>query len=232
MGRDRSHPIDPRTAEGLLRDGAAGHPLLNQVLAAAAAPPSEAELRGEQAAVHAFRRARPAEPATARPRSARAVWARLVTVKVAALALAIAAAGVAVAAGTGVLPNPLRAPIASPASPTASSGPSAAPAPGRRPTPSATPAPPTTAELFGLCQAYLAHVAAKPGTPWPNPGLAVLTQAAGGAELITAFCVALDQPGPTTAPTKDPGNPAGHPTGPPSPHPGNPSHGPTARPGH
>jgi len=24
MGRDRSHPIDPRTAEGLLRDGADG----------------------------------------------------------------------------------------------------------------------------------------------------------------------------------------------------------------
>jgi len=230
MGRDRSHPIDPRTAEGLLRDGADGHPRLSQVLAAAAAPPSEAELRGEQDAVYAFRRARLAEPATARHRSARAVWARLVTVKVAALALAIAAAGVAVAAGTGVLPNPLRAPIASPASTTTSSGPS--PATGRRPRPSATTAPAPTAELVGLCRAYQAHVAAKPATPWPNPGLAALIQAAGGAEHIADFCAALGEPGPTAAPTKEPGKPADHPTGPPSPHPGNPSPGPTARPGH
>jgi hypothetical protein len=230
MGTDHSHPIDPTIAERLLRDRAGGPPPLVELLAAAAAPGRESELGGEQSAVVAFRMAQRAAPATASGPSARSRWARFVTVKVAAVGLAIATAGVALAAGTGVLPNPLNTRIPPPA-PTGAPGTSAvvtAGVPGHPTTANASGA----ANLFGLCTAYLAHVAAHPDTPWPNPALATLTQAAAGADRVTAFCTALVEAA-KSGPTKGPGNSTAHPTGPPSPHPtGDPGHGPTSHPAH
>jgi hypothetical protein len=125
MNEDR---IGPDEAERILRDAAggprAGQDPLTAFLAAAAGPPADHELAGEEAAVAAFREARQgrqAEPARehgqgrrpaptpAPARRRRPIVARVLTVKTAvALGLAATAAGgVALAAGTGALPGPI-----------------------------------------------------------------------------------------------------------------------------
>lgn len=139
MSTNRSRRIDRDTAEQLLggavagtpagpgahlagadrptgADDGAAHPVLAGVLAAAAAPATEDELAGEEAAVAAFREARlapvpqPTAPDRRRP-MATAALARasraLSTKAVAAVLAATALGGVAVAAGTGNLPAAL-----------------------------------------------------------------------------------------------------------------------------
>ncbi|MCC9305565.1 hypothetical protein LN042_00275 [Kitasatospora sp. RB6PN24] len=121
MSTNRSRRIDRDVAEQLLGGeavGTVGGPgALSRMLAAAAAPATERELAGEEAAVAAFReaarlaptrssvpprRSRPmAECVPARPR----VAARFLGARAAVAALAVTAlGGVAVAAGTGHLP--------------------------------------------------------------------------------------------------------------------------------
>ena len=110
MSMNRSRRLDRRTAEEIL-DGAPGgrDHALNAVLAAAAGAASEAELRGEHAAVAAFRAARLAPAPRARRRSMiKTMLAKLLTTKLAvaaAAAAAVTAGGVAAVAATGNLPG-------------------------------------------------------------------------------------------------------------------------------
>jgi hypothetical protein len=103
MNKDR---IGQDEAERILRDAAGGprpgQDPLTAFLAAAAAPPSDNELTGEEAAVSAFRRAR------LRP-ARRPLIARVLTVKSAVVVglCATVIGGVALAAGTGTLPGPI-----------------------------------------------------------------------------------------------------------------------------
>jgi hypothetical protein len=135
------------------------------------------------------------------------------------LAFALAGGGVALAAGTGVLPNPLTIGAA---------------APSRRPDPTSsvsrawtgsdsTVAPSAvghspSASIHGLCKAHLARVGNASGKATQNPASAELIVAAGGAGNVTAYCQSLLN-GPSATITPQPGKAASHPTGPPSPHP-------------
>src|SRR5262249_2253384 len=141
-------------AQRLLRGEKAGPDRLAGLLAAAAGPVESGELVGEEAVVSVFREAHlvPALPLR-RQSVIKTVWAKLLTLKVAAAALT-AAGGAPPPAGTGPLPGP------------ADGG--ATPADGRRPghtsvphhtaKPSPTPDKPPGAgpspSLAGLCNAY------------------------------------------------------------------------------
>ncbi|GAA1075465.1 hypothetical protein [Kitasatospora arboriphila] len=137
MSKNRSRRIDRDTAEQLLGGAAVGseagpasltgHAALAGLLAAAAAPPADGALPGEERAVAAFREAR----RTPAPQPGRATMAdharrRTFTLKALVAAFAVTAVGgVAVAAGTGNLPQALggspakgHAPVAPDASPT------------------------------------------------------------------------------------------------------------------
>ena len=191
--------IDDAAAERLL-DGVGQGPVHDLLMAARAAGRTE-ELAGEAAAVMAFRRATSAAP---RSHARRPMLRRLVAVKVGAVALATVLGGVAIAATTGVLPLPFGpdAPAGSTQPPPTSwTAPGSSGQTGSSPitgTPPVTPPPPGTVPpgqgptpataLPGLCRAYLAHVAAKPDEQWDNPAFVNLSEAAGGADKVVAFC--------------------------------------------
>jgi hypothetical protein len=203
--------MDASAAERLLAGGGGPEPIA-EVLLRAAAPATPSELAGEEAAMVAFRMARyyGTRPAPKAP------WVRrLLTVKAAAIGLAVlTAGGVALAAGTGVLPNPLE--LGNPpgtssstrtvslTTRTGSSSNSTGPG-------NASPSP----SLEGLCTAYLTHVANNPGKAWDNPAFSTLVAAAGTAEQVERFCTDLV----ATAHPSAPARPTEHPTGPPSPKP-------------
>ncbi|GAA3166033.1 MULTISPECIES: hypothetical protein [Streptomyces] len=111
MADDRYNWLDNDAAERLLRGepvGTTAHgaqELARLLDDAAPAGPGTGPLPGEEAAVAAFRRARPAAPP--RP-AARAGLARPFRRGFAVALAACALGGVAVAAGTGVLPSPFR----------------------------------------------------------------------------------------------------------------------------
>jgi hypothetical protein len=214
MGKHRPRPIDASAAERLLAGGGGPEPVA-KVLLRAAAPGTRGELSGEEAAVVAFRVARLYGHQT--PQTAKAVtWGRrLLTVKAAAIGVAVlTAGGVALAAGTGVLPNPLE--VGTPPGTSTSSSQtsltsrtngqssSSSDTPG-----SASPSP----SLEGLCSAYFGHIAANPGKAWDNPAFSTLVAAAGTAEDVESFCTQLlaGQPQPSGS-----ARPTEHPTGPPS----------------
>jgi hypothetical protein len=137
----------------------------------------------------------------------------LVGVKAAAVALAVAVAGVALAAGTGVLPNPLNPVDAPPNSATPATPPdtpwsttadrrSSTPpgsSPGASVSPSATApgtsaspgAPADHASLVGLCRAYEARGDRDPGAAMGSAAFAALVAAAGGADQVPTFCADL-----------------------------------------
>jgi hypothetical protein len=138
----------------------------------------------------------------------------LVGVKAAAVALAVAVAGVALAAGTGVLPNPLNPVDAPPNSatpatppdtpwsttadrrsstpPGSSPGASVSPSAGTAPGTSASPgAPADHASLVGLCRAYQARGDRDPGAAMGSAAFAALVAAAGGADQVPTFCADL-----------------------------------------
>ncbi|MTD57248.1 hypothetical protein [Amycolatopsis pithecellobii] len=107
MSTHRARSVDRFTAEQLLRGEPVvgrGPDAVRELLSAAAAPATEAELAGEPAALAAFRSAQPF-PAT-RPRRGSIIGS--LTAKVAAAAVgAVAVGGVAFAAASGTLPaNP------------------------------------------------------------------------------------------------------------------------------
>jgi len=224
MGRYRIRRIDAETAERLLAGDSVRSDPLADLLAAAAAPARSREFAGEEAAVVAFRYAR-LRPAPARhARSAvGSRWAWLLSIKAAAITLAVAAAGVALAAGTGVLPNPMvdvDSPSGGPNASTPQNGMTATDA-SFWGTTSASPGPPgpgSSSSLVGLCQAYLAQLANKPDKLPDSPPFAALITAAGGVEKVVSFCEELLRTQPGVHPS---GPPSDHPTGKSSEHPGN-----------
>ncbi|MEV6873572.1 hypothetical protein [Amycolatopsis sp. NPDC051128] len=200
MSTHRSRRLDRQTAEELL-DGAPGgrDHALNALLAAAAGAASEAELRGEHAAVAAFRAAR-LEPAP-RPRRRlmiKTMLAKLLTAKLAvaaAAAAAVAAGGVATVAATGNLPgSPDEHATSTPATTasaksgdpaTAATGTSHGKAKDSGAAPSGSPSP----SLVGLCHAYTAGAGSDHGKALESPAFTVLITTAGGKDKVDAYCV-------------------------------------------
>jgi hypothetical protein len=227
MSTHRPHRIDRETAEQLLSgvpaDRSAATDPLARLLAAAAAPPTARELAGEDAALAAFLDARRLPAAAAGGTLLQAARGRLFTLKVAALAAATTAAlgGVAIAAGTGSLPGQGSG-KASGVTSSATGSPDGRTDVGRPAhTPAATPTVPgslggaaPSPSLVGLCQAYEARPAASRSKALEAPAFGALVAAAGGADRVPAYCVAVlaahaeagksDKPGHGTKPTEKP----------------------------
>ncbi|MEW1909473.1 hypothetical protein AB0442_13605 [Kitasatospora sp. NPDC085895] len=228
MSKNRSHRIDRDTAEQLLGGTAVGseagpasltgHAALAGLLAAAAAPPADGALPGEEQAVAAFREAR----RTPAPQPGRATMAdharrRTFTLKALVAAFAVTAVGgVAVAAGTGNLPQALggspakgHAPAAPDASPTDPASASGDGTPSGRPTPSGSAGRTDAAgspsvgshaggasaasalpDLAALCQVWTdrSRSGAKQRDLLAEPRMAPLVAAAGGAAKVDAYC--------------------------------------------
>jgi hypothetical protein len=221
MGADRAvRRLDADSAERVLAGEDVGFVERSALLAAAAAPARRHETAGETAAVVAFRHAAlGATTGRQRQRStARARWARLASVKAAAVALALTTAGVALAAGTGVLPTPF-IPGSSTASPSAAGGPgdlgpdrdrrtssSAHPTDGTTAPPTSTPTATADPELVRQCRTYQDQ-AAKKGSDRALKGreFRKLIEAAGGRDKVDGYCLGLV--GPPTTPHPPPGRP-------------------------
>ncbi|MGW9194349.1 hypothetical protein [Micromonospora chersina] len=211
--RRSDRPADRAESERLLDAARAGAPAepgadaLAHLLAAASAPAAPGELAGEEQALAAFRAARAAPaPATAvapRPRHRFRLGAAL-----AGLA-ATATAGVAFAAVSldrGTEPTPPPAPSTSgstgagstgPGTPSSSGSGSAGPTgdvPSTAPTPGASGGPgrPASAgQLAGQCHAYLAKSDRQRARALETPAFADLVTAAGGADRVEGYCLAL-----------------------------------------
>ena len=230
MSTDRSRRLDRRTAEEILDGASAGRDhALNALLAAAAGAASEAELRGEHAAVAAFRTAR-LDPAP-RPRRLsmiKSTLARMLTTKLAVAAAAAAAVtvgGVAAVAATGHFPgspdehSTSRPAAADPATSSVSATESShgeAKNPGANGTPSGTPSP----SLVGLCHAYSAGNKAEHGKALESPAFTVLITTAGGKDKVDAYCAKIladadhgsNGAEPTPSPAVNDHTPPPHPT--------------------
>lgn len=179
-----------------------------RVLRAAAAPPYPEELRGEEAAVAAFRVA----PGPSRP--TRRAWSALLSVKALAVLVGAAATagGVALAASTGVLPDVL-VPETTASSPAPTRNEPRKSTPGVRepgvdgvPLPSSTtpePAPPPST-VHDQCLAILAKDVTSRGQALKTAPYEELVRLAGGVGKVKAYCEALVSP---TA--GDPGSPGG-----------------------
>lgn len=260
MSKHQPPRINRRTAARVLRGVPVIMPdALADLLAAAAAPPRDGELVGEQQATAAFldaaHRLTVLEPRS--PSMLKSTLAKLLTVKIAAAAAAVCTVGgVATAAVTGHLALPAHS------SPTTASVSShAASASGHARTSAshaassahqASPSP----SLAGLCHAYQAGAGSEHGKALQNPAFTSLITAAGGKTKVDAYCAALvkathslsssthgaGSPTTGTAPgnsafghqasTDHPtGAPETHPTGPPTTHPtGAPTTHPTGAP--
>ncbi|WP_346535263.1 hypothetical protein [Micromonospora sp. DPT] len=221
-----AHRMDQETVERLLVgpvvDAHDGPEPLVRLLTAVRAAPHPGELRGESAAVHAFRSARAGAPLPA-PSPARSFsLARLAGLKVALAGLAVAATGgVALAAATGTLPGPLHrdAPVTPPSAvpqstpPTAGPGGSGAPS-SVEPEPSR---PTPAASILGLCRSYRAAAGDNPGRALDNPAFAELVTRAGGRDEVAGYCerVVRDS-GPSAPPSAVHPTPTEQPTGRPS----------------
>ncbi|MFG3298207.1 hypothetical protein [Micromonospora chersina] len=225
--RRSDRPADRAESERLLDAARAGAPAepgvdpLAHLLAAAAAPADPGELAGEEQALAAFRAARAAPapvPAVApRPRHRFRLGAAL-----AGLA-ATATAGVAFAAVSldrGTEPTPPPAPSTSGSTstgagtPTDSGSGSAGPAggvPSTAPTRGASGGPgrsPTAGQLAGLCRGYLAKSDQQRARALESPAFADLVTAAGGADRVEGYCLALvpeKSPEPAPKPSADGG---------------------------
>jgi hypothetical protein len=201
MGADRRlDRLDAAAAERLLAGEDIGFGDLSDLLAAAAAPARPEELKGEARALTAFRYAAPGtSEGSPRRSTAKSMWARLASIKVAAIAAALATTGVALAAGTGVLPTPFTADPPTAAPDLTSSRPGGDPA-GNAPTttgalggPAATatgPAPTATPDpsMAGQCRAYRAQARSDPEGALDSPTFERLVIAAGGRDKVDAYC--------------------------------------------
>jgi|GEM_PF-4507617 len=173
-----AHPeVEPAAADALC-----------ELLVAASAPATAGELRGEAAAVAAFRLA--CQPMATDPRSRPSMnhrIARLLTVKAAAITVALTATGgVALAASSGTLPGT--------GSGTVPGGTSAlVPAPTHKPAPRGDESQDSDTggvkRFAGLCHAALqADLLHHPDLAAKNPDFARLLAAAGGAAQLPSFC--------------------------------------------
>ncbi|MEV0724886.1 hypothetical protein AB0I37_19160 [Micromonospora purpureochromogenes] len=223
-----AHRMDQETVERLLVGPVVGphdgpEPLV-RLLTAVRAAAHPGELRGESAAMHAFRRARAGAPLPA-PSPARSFsLARLAGLKVALAGLAVAATGgVAFAAATGTLPGPLHrdAPVTPPSAVPQSTTPPTTAGPGGSPAPSSVkpePGRPTpAASILGLCRAYRAGVGDNPGRALDNPAFADLVTRAGGRDEVAGYCErVVRDTGPSAPPSAVQPTPTERPTGRPS----------------
>lgn len=232
-------------AERLLATGE-GPAALSALLAAAASPPTAAELQGSEQALAAFRSAHLAPVPAARSSRMKSALSNLAALKVAgAAAIATAATGgIALAAASGALPFQAQQHVPAvaghsadttpagvvPAGASADAGSSEAPRPSN--IPAGTPSP----SLSGLCHAYQAG-AMSHGNVANNPAFTALIRAAGGTDSVAAYCVTLIGPAPThhgrptDLPTHAPSRTAGPPAVLPT-HPVVPVGPPTALPTH
>lgn len=207
-------------ARGLDRTGSTGVPQVDDLLRAAAAPGSNAELNGEADMVALFRTSTPVEasPATVRMTLVQTTRARIAAAKVgiAATVSILLVGGVSYAAASGKLddivpggsgdssshastaPGQTKAP--NPNKPT--KGPKA-PEPTEGPTATTAPSPSTV----GNCTAYLAHKNENnPGKYLDSAAFQALIAKAGGKENLDAYCTGVVA---VAKPTKKP-----HPTHP------------------
>jgi hypothetical protein len=214
MSAHRARRIDRDTAEQLLRGAPAGSQAgpeaLVELLAAAARPPGGRELAGEQAAMAAFRAARPhAVHDAGRGSMLKTALAKMLTVKVAAAAIAISVVGggVALAASNGALPSTLGSGNSAKQPAHATGQPS--PGADKDKNGNAAPSP----SLVGLCRAYAAGVADNPGKALENPAFGALISAAGDKDKVTDYCTDLLKDEPDNAAS----NPGNAPTARPSP---------------
>ncbi|MFJ9783069.1 hypothetical protein ACIRSS_26045 [Amycolatopsis sp. NPDC101161] len=227
MSEHEGRRIDRHAAERLLRGASAEtSDALAGLLAAAAAPPRDGELGGEQAAVTAFLEAARHDRAP-RPRSPSMSQRGLL--KVAAAAAAVFAVGGVAAAATGALPLPGGGATSAPATseaarPAGSAAASASTHAAARPESPASPSP----SLAGLCHAYDAGGKAEHGKALESPAFTALIRAAGDRTKVDGYCAALvEQESPGRGHDTGPGNGKGHPapTHPKGPHPaGRPAH--------
>ncbi|SCF34059.1 hypothetical protein GA0074696_4609 [Micromonospora purpureochromogenes] len=225
-----AHRMDQETVERLLVgpvvDPYDGPEPLVRLLTAVRAAPHPGELRGESAAMHAFRSARAGVPLPA-PSPARSFpLARLAGLKVALAGLAVAATGgVALAAATGTLPGPLHrdAPVTPPSAapqrtPPTTAGPGGSAAPPSDKPESSRPTP--AASILGLCRSYRAAAADNPGRALDNPAFADLVTSAGGRDEVPGYCERVVRDARTSAPpSADHPTPTERPTSRPSPAP-------------
>jgi hypothetical protein len=216
--RGERQRIDRIRAERLLDDTDTdpdtdrGTESLRRLLAAARGPVHPDEVRREAEAVEAFRAAGVMAPPRRHVTAARRrLWPQVIGVKAAGLALAVALTGVALAAGIGVLPNPLdappvptsAAPSTPPGSPLSSNADWRSPSSSRSSPPSpsagagsagASASPGAAADrasLVGLCRAYQARGDRDPGAAMGGAAFAGLVAAAGGPDQVAAFCADL-----------------------------------------
>ncbi len=154
---------------------------LAELLQAAAAPASPADMRGEAAALAAFRAAR---REVHDPRSVPFMnrVARVLTVKAAALTIAVTGmGGVALAAGTGALPVPSDTPIVGSEAKAAKKAKAEKAAKETK-----------VRDWSGLCTAATEGNALKnPGKAADSTAFARLITAAGGPEQVSAFCLGI-----------------------------------------
>jgi hypothetical protein len=202
MGADRNvSRLDAATAERLLAGDDVGFADLSRLLAAASSPARPQEMAGETEALVAFRYATLGAPGEPRRRStAKPMWARLASVKVAAIAVALATTGVALAAGTGVLPTPFTADPPTTAPDLTASRPGGGNPGGNSPTttgalggPGAVttgPAPstPPHPSHFGLCRQYRERAERNPDKALDPPAFVPLIEAAGGRDKVDGYC--------------------------------------------
>jgi hypothetical protein len=187
-------------------------PRLARLLAAASAPATAAELRGQSAVLAAFRSSRPG-------RRHRGWLARLLSVKVfAATAAALTAGGLAVAAGNGTLPIPGWSDAPSTPGQTTARPSVLVSIPPGAPGSTMSGSPVVAAQVKGLCTAFLAADPDKRARQLTEPRYAELITAAGGADRVEPYCQALvGTPKPTDRPPEPTKTHPGPPSKPPQP---------------
>jgi hypothetical protein len=189
-------------------------PRLARLLSAAAAPATAAELRGQSAVLAAFRASRPS-------RRRRGWIARLLSVKViAATAAALTAGGLAVAAGNGTLPIPGWSDAPStPGQTTARPSVLASIPPGQPGSANVSGSPVVAAQVKAACTGFLAMDPKQRARQLEAGKFDELVTAAGGADRVERYCLALvgppkptnHQPDPTKtrpAPPSQPSHPS------------------------
>jgi hypothetical protein len=205
-------------------DTAAGLQPVAEVLAALRGGPARDELAGEAMALAEFRRMAGVSPQPRRSRRRRPnVLTSLLSAKAAAAAVAaLSLGGLATAAFTGTLPAPAQR-IAH----------NVIGAPAAHPSPSGSPAGPDLSNghsAYGLCTAYQ-HAIKHGSAAQKSVAFKNLVKAAGGADMVAAFCAKVPHPGssPSHSPHPTPSHPTGKPTAHPTPSHPTPSH-PTGKP--
>jgi len=199
MTTPRRTPLTRRSAARAL-DGTtpSGSATLDQILAAATAPATEAELGREGAALTLFQQGR---QATAHRAAGVGLRARIATARVAVAGVAVAflvGGGVAIAAGVGPGDGLFHAPQDKPsygATPGAPGSPTSKPGADSPGTP--------VQSYSGLCRAFQAEALTN-GDVASSPSFAALADDAGGQDKIKKYCQDLL------------GTPTGGPSGPPT----------------